>query len=74
MSVRYYGQSYYNYWIRIGVTLLICMNLCDRVVNGEGWSDSHTGWTKTPPVNNTGGPNQHTQLKIWVETLLALVI
>ena len=28
----------------------------------------------SPPVNNIGGANQHTKSKIWVETLLALVI
>ena len=28
----------------------------------------------SPPVNNIGGANQRTKSKIWVETLLALVI
>ena len=46
MSVRCYGQSWYKYQIYIGVRVLICKDLRDRVVDGEGWSDSHMGWTK----------------------------
>ena len=33
------------YWIYTGARVLICRDLRDRVVDGGGWSDSHTGWT-----------------------------
>ena len=29
-----------------GIRVLIYRDLHDRVVDGEGWSDSHTEWTK----------------------------
>ena len=46
MLVRFYRQSWYKYRIRICARALICRDLRDRVVDGGGWSDSHTGWTK----------------------------
>ena len=56
MPVRCYELDWYKYQIRIGARVLICKDLCDRVMDGGGWSDSHTRWTKSPPVNNTGEP------------------
>jgi len=56
------GQSWYKYQIRIGARVLICRNLRDRVVDGGGWSDSHTGWTKAhlsiTQADQTNVPNQ----------------
>ena len=73
MSVRFYEQSWYKYRIRIGAHVLICRNLQDRVVDGVvGPTRIRDGLD--PPVNNTGRPNQRTKPKIWVETLLALLI
>ena len=69
MPVRCYGQCWYKYWIRIGVHVLICRNLRDRVVDGGGWSDRIRDELS---VNNIDGPR--TKSKIYVETLLALVI
>ena len=43
MPVRCYGQSWYKYQIRIDARVLICWDLRDRVMDGGGWSDSHTG-------------------------------
>ena len=45
--VRCYGQSCYKYQIRNGVHVLICRDLRVRVVDGEGWSDSHMEWINT---------------------------
>ena len=36
-------NSWYRYQIRIGARLLIYRDLPDRVVDGEGSSNSHTG-------------------------------
>jgi len=62
MPVRCYEQSRYMYWIHIGARVLICKDLRDRVVNGGGWSDSHTGWTKAhlsiTQADQTNVPNQ----------------
>ena len=47
MPVCCYGQSSYKYQIRIGARMLICRDrLRDRIVDGRGWSNSHTVWTK----------------------------
>ena len=53
---------------------LICSDLRDRVVDEGGWSDSHTGWTKAHLSLTQVDQNQRTKPKIWVQTLLALVI
>ena len=61
MPVRCYGQSWYKYRIRIGVRVLICRDLRDRVVDEEGWSDS-TRWTNAHlsiiHTDQTNVPNQ----------------
>ena len=62
MLVRCDGQSWYKYRMLIGTRVLIYRNLRDRVIEGGGWSDTHTGWTN-PPVNNTCGSNQRTKIK-----------
>ena len=59
MPVRCYGQSQYKYRIHIGAHVLICS---DRVMDGGGWSDSHTERTKThlliTQADQTKQPNQ----------------
>jgi len=66
MPVRCYGQSWYKYRIHTGACVLICRDLRDQVVDGGGWSDLHTGWTKvhlsiTQPdqTKNLGGNLTH---------------
>ena len=67
MPVRCYGQSWYKYRIRIGARVLFCRDLCDRVVDGGDWSDSHTGYTKAhmsvTQVDQTNVPNQKIEWK-----------
>ena len=62
--MRCYRQSWYKYRICVGARVLICRDLRDRVVDGGGWSDSHTGGPRPiVAVNNTSGPKQHAKLK-----------
>ena len=62
MPVHCYGQSWYKYRIHIDVRVLIYKELRDRVVDGRGWSDSHTRWTKAhlsiTQTDQTNIPNQ----------------
>ena len=66
MSVRCYGQSWYKYRIRIVVCVLICRDLRDLVVDGVGWSDSHTGQTKTHlSITRDDQTNESSQIFRW---------
>ena len=74
MSVRYYGQSWCKYRIRIGARVLICRDLHNQVVDGggrgrRGWFDSHTGWTKTDlsiiQADQTNVPNKKFGWKLY---------
>ena len=63
MPMRCYGQSWYKYQIRIGARVLICRDLRDQVVDGEGWSDLHKRWTNEAymsitQADQTNIPNQ----------------
>jgi hypothetical protein len=47
MSVRCYGQSWYNIeYILMSVHQFVV--IYDRVMDGAGWFNSHKGWTKLP--------------------------
>ena len=60
-------RTWYKYQICIGARVLICKDLCDRVMDGGGWSDSHTRWTKSPlsitQVDQSTVPNKKFEWK-----------
>ena len=58
LHVRYYGQSWYKYWICIVACPLICRDLLrDRGVD-EGLARLTYGWTKARLLMTQDGPNK----------------